>query len=242
MATTKTPKESANGHANRIADVPAGEKQEAAAIVIPRPQIITITAHIKGLAPLLICRMSQKAKNQITDAYAGKPKAKTLGYDPVAEANDGRHISTQGWDGFHAASIRGAMIDACRNYKSAKMTEVKQAVFVIPEGVSADGSPLIRIVNKGHEIHNGVVRLDNGTTAIRNRPIYNDWTAVVTIRVFAGLLSAESAINLLDTAGQFCGIGEWRPTSKESKTGSFGLFEVNHKEQILISKIGGDRK
>ena len=47
---------------------------------------------------------------------------------------EARYISKQGWDGFHAASIRNAMIDACR-LVNFKMTLAKLSLFVIADGV-----------------------------------------------------------------------------------------------------------
>lgn len=238
--TKSAPAPSTNGkHVNRIADAIHIEKKAASiehgAIVIPKPEILQVTVRIKGLTPLMIAKFSQKAITEIEESYAGKPKNKKKEYDPQAESDLLRHISTEGWDGFHAASIRAAMISACRNVKTAKMTEMKQAIFVIADGMDDKGTPLVRIDCEDRGIHNGIVRLANGTACVRNRPIYHTWGATVRLQVYAGLLSGESAINLLAMAGRFCGIGEWRPSSKESTTGSYGTFEIDG--EVSVKKV-----
>lgn len=236
------PVPSTNGkHVNRIAAaIPAESRPSATdggAIVIPKPEILQIEARIRGLTPLMIAKFSQKAIVEIEESYAGKPKNKKKEYDPKTESDLLRHVSTEGWDGFHAASVRGAMISACRNVKTAKMTEMKQAIFVIADGHDDKGTPLVKIDCEDRSIHNGTVRLANGTAAVRNRPIYPTWAATVRLQVFAGLLSSESAVNLLALAGRFCGIGEWRPSSKESTTGSFGTFEIDPSVPVKVTKL-----
>ena len=49
---------------------------------------------------------------------------------------------------------------------------------------------------------------------------------VVKIKIIydAGCVSAEQLATMLEKAGQFVGIGEWRNSSK--KSGSFGAFEI----------------
>ncbi|MEP7022824.1 MAG: hypothetical protein ABJB47_03225, partial [Actinomycetota bacterium] len=42
--------------------------------------------------------------------------------------NEARYISKKGWDGFHAASIRNAMISACR-LVGFRMTLAKLSLF-----------------------------------------------------------------------------------------------------------------
>lgn len=238
MAVKSKSVPSTNGkHVNRVADMVPVETNASASIFIPKPEILEIETRVRGLTPLMIAKFSQKAITEIEESYAGKPKNKKKEYDPKTESDLLRHISTEGWDGFHAASIRGAMISACRNVKTAKMTEMKQAIFVIADGADEKGTPLIQIDCKDRGIHNGTVRLANGTAAVRNRPIYPTWSANIRIQVFAGLLSSESALNLLALAGRFCGIGEYRPSSPDCTTGSFGTFEIDPTFATTIKKI-----
>ena len=112
------------------------------------------------------------------------------------------------------------------------MTALKQAVFVAADGYSEEGVPLVRVhgANPGDDIRvacfSNICRTTTGVAYPRHRPKYFPWSAVLRLEVNGHLLSAEAAVNLVSLAGQFCGLGEWRPTSPKSTTGDFGRFEV----------------
>ena len=51
------------------------------------------------------------------------------------------------------------------------------------------------------------------------------WTAELHVRCIGGQFDLDSIMSLVDAAG-IGGVGEWRPTSPKSATGTFGTFEV----------------
>jgi len=60
---------------------------------------------------------------------------------------------------------------------------------------------------------------------IRVRPRFNAWSASGTITVFDESITTEVLVNILDMAGMYCGLGDWRP-SAPSKPGPWGRFRA----------------
>lgn len=96
----------------------SNDKNGKVEIKIAPPNIQTAEFFIRGTAPLVIHKFSQKAIKAIRDkqelgSLANKNKGRAA-KDFNDCFNQARHISTEGWDGFPAGAIRAAMIDACK--------------------------------------------------------------------------------------------------------------------------------
>lgn len=61
---------------------------------------------------------------------------------------------------------------------------------------------------------------------VRVRPRFDEWACQGTITVFDETISKDVLLNILQSAGTYCGLGDWRPSSPKSP-GSFGRFEVS---------------
>jgi hypothetical protein len=60
---------------------------------------------------------------------------------------------------------------------------------------------------------------------VRVRPRFNAWSASGTITVFDESITADVLQSILDMAGTYCGLGDWRP-SAPSKPGPWGRFRA----------------
>jgi hypothetical protein len=140
---------------------------------------------------------------------------------------EARYISDKGWDGFHAASIRNALISACR-LVSFKMTLAKLSVFVEQDGWDAlePQIPLIRILGTEAEKLESMARVETGQPYVSVRAAYYDWSAEPKIRFDADQFSIGDVANLLARVGMQVGIGEGRPDSRNSAGQGWGLFDV----------------
>ena len=229
MATKTSGNGKANGKHNRLVGLTpaptAPAAPEVAEVSIPRLRILTLKLPIRGLTPLLMCRFDEKVRAEMEARTEGKASNKKAAKDPEREWNAARWLSTDGWDGIHAGGIRAAIIDAARSVEGLTMTALKQGVFVVADGYSPDGAPLVRIVGKAERFSN-MCRTTTGVAYPRHRPIYKEWGAVLTLQVNEHILSRDAAVNLVNIAGFTCGLGEWRPTSPKSRTGDFGRFAV----------------
>lgn len=199
-------------------------------INISPPNIRQAEFTIIGMAPLMICRFSQKAMEMMMAAHeagsAGRTKKKRAARDFDADFQGARHISHDGWDGIHAAAFRNGMISACR-LVGFKMTIAKLAVFVDPDGFDVvDGVPLVRI--HGPEPVKRVMHTRNATGVIdlRARPAWDKWSCNLRVSHDADQFSAADVANLLSRVGAQVGVGEGRPDSRSSAGMGFGMFRL----------------
>lgn len=209
-------------------------------ITISAPNIRTAEFFIRGTAPLVVHKFSQKAIQMIRDKQAAGSVArkgtKREAKDFTAVFNGARHISTEGWDGIRADAFRCAMISACR-LVGFKMTLAKLSVFIEPDGFDAtEGTPLVRIIGDAPEQFESMVRIGLGgsTTDISVRPMYRKWGARLRVRFDADQFTVDDVANLLLRVGIQIGICEGRPDSKSSCGCGWGVFEiVKNEEEIL---------
>ncbi len=197
---------------------------------IKAPNLVTAIFSVQGMAPLVIHRFSAKGKQQMLDKMvAGGQKGKKpvrVALDVEDTYNNARYISKEGWDGFHAASIRNALIRAC-SLVDFKMTLAKMSIFVIADGWDAKEPqiPLVRIEGKP-EMQQDIARVETGQPYVTIRAAYHNWSAKIKIRFDADQFSLEDVTNLMMRAGSQVGIGEGRPSSKNSAGMGWGLFSV----------------
>lgn len=214
------------------------ESQPNESIVIAPPNIQTVAFFIRGTAPLVIHKFSQKAILQIRQkqeagSVANKGKKRDA-KDFDALFNGSRHTSDAGWDGIPAGAFRSAMISACR-ICGFKMTLAKMSIFIHADGFDAtEGTPLVRILGDAAEKYESMVRIGMGgcTTDISVRAMYRNWGARLRVAFDADQFSEHDVANLLMRVGIQVGIGEGRPDSKNSAGMGWGVFELCDKNEF----------
>jgi hypothetical protein len=200
-------------------------------IVIAAPKFEVAQFHLIGTAPLVIHRFSTKTKLEMKAKMETGKSASSRKNREAKDTDDlfqeARYISREGWDGFHAASIRNAMISACR-LVNFKMTLAKLSVFVEADGWDKvePQIPLLRIGDAEAEKLETMARVETGQPYVTVRAIYHNWTADPRIRFDADQFSVSDVANLLARVGMQVGIGEGRPDSKNSAGQGWGLFSV----------------
>ncbi len=206
----------------------------AVSVSIKAPNLREAVFKITGTAPLVIHRFSSKTLNEMklkmeTGKAAGSKKNRDAkSTDELF--NEARYVSKEGWDGFNAASIRAAMISACR-LVGFKMTLAKMSVFVIADGWDAKEPqiPLIRIIGKPTK-QEDMARVQTGQPYCCVRAAYHDWKATVRIRFDADQFTLDDVTNLLSRVGEQVGIGEGRPDSKNSSGMGWGTFALEREK------------
>jgi ribosomal protein S17 len=211
------------------AEVPSDAVARVTA-TIPPPNFAVAEFAVTGTSPLVIHRFSAKTKEQMKQKME-TGKAASSRKNREAKATDdlyeeARYRSVDGWDGFHAASIRNAMISACR-LVGFKMTLAKLSIFVLEDGRDATEPqiPLIRILGKPTK-QEDMARVETGQPYVTVRAAYHDWKAKIRIRFDRDQFTVQDVSNLMARVGQQVGIGEGRPDSKNSAGMGWGLFQV----------------
>lgn len=203
---------------------------KAEIITISPPKFRLIKVRLEGTAPYVQARFSAKAMQAMKSKHeAGSTAKKGTKKEPRNFDEDFRqaqHISSEGWVGVPAASIRNACIDVCRMV-GFKMTHAKMSIFVEADGLDAvDGMPLIKLDAGEPERMEMMTRNATGVADIRVRPMWRQWALNVLLRFDEDQFTAADVYNLIARAGMQVGIGEGRPFSKSSNGLGFGTFEV----------------
>lgn len=207
-------------------------KSTSQTVSIKPPNFGVAQFRVHGLAgvPLVIHRFSAKTKQQMKDKMEmGKPSSskknrEAQSTDDLYESARYRHAD--GWDGFHAGSIRNGCISACR-LVGFKMTLAKLSLFVEADGVDATEPqiPLIRIDGTPTK-QEDMARVETGQPYVTVRAAYHEWRATIRIRFDADQFTLQDVTNLISRVGLQVGIGEGRPDSKNSAGMGWGLFRI----------------
>lgn len=204
-------------------------KTETVTGVISAPNIRAVQFKIVGNAPYMQARFAEKAIHAMMGKMDGSVTPAKRGArdkrDFDADYRGAMHLSTEGWAGIPASSIRAAMISACR-LVGFKMTLAKLSVFVKADGFDkVDGQPLIQLYGEPERC-DMPVRNATGVFDIRVRPMWRVWHAMPVIQFDADQFSVTDVANLLARVGMQVGLGEGRPDSRMSTGLGYGTFDV----------------
>ncbi len=187
---------------------------------------------VEGTAPLIAHQWSEKAKRMMLDSHQGKKHPK-VAKDPKQDFLDSMYRFT-GTDrsmtspldshgvptmAFKSSTVKGGS----RAFgKSVKMTELRQSLVFLPDGVGDDGLQLNRLfIDTEPEMREDMVRIGMGSADIRYRAQYAPWQVVLRIQFMPNVIDLGSIVALVDAGGSN-GVGDWRP----EKNGSFGTYQV----------------
>lgn len=204
---------------------------EVTPVVIRPLNIGTVTIPIRGITPLIVNSMSEKAKADLRRSQGilaeGEEPVKARKKPPKDPEADYEAILNEvrlpdGRNGFPATGFKACMVEGCRYVDGLPMTMAKGIIFVVADDVP---SGLVAIQGEP-KMFEAFPKNATGVIDIRYRPIYHEWSAELTLRFNADVLTPQYAANLAQVAGMYVGVGAWRPGSKMAKNGQYGQFEV----------------
>lgn len=192
------------------------------AISLRRIEVQTWRVPIVGVTPLIPHRWTEKALRMMRDSQSGsKVKPKKEPKVPEAEAEASLYRLDDGRPGMPATAFKAAVADAARFFDGLTIVQAKQSFFIEGEGadqlVPIDGDSYIR---------EDTPRNATGVADLRYRHCFPEWSAVLPITFMPKIIDLDSVLALIDAAGNG-GVGDWRPSSPKSKSGTFGRFRVN---------------
>lgn len=176
---------------------------------------------IRGTAPLIVHRWSEKARQMMLDSQQGRKTPKQA-KDPNADYETSMYRFEDGGHGFPVMAFKSATVKGGGRLfgKSVKMTELRQMLTFLADGIGTDGTQLARIIGEP-AMREDMVRVGMGTADIRYRAEYREWSALLRVEFVPSVIDLDSVVALVD-AGGTNGVGEWRP----EKSGSYGTYEV----------------
>jgi len=213
-----------------VSEMQETQDESRCSVTIAAPNLRIVKIPIRGTAPYVQHRFSEKSTIMTKRATGGNARGKSktaIDYD--AKWHAAMHISDDGWAGIPCSAFRNALIRAC-SLVGFKMTVGKSCVFVVGEGLDAEDSiPLTRLYSDAEPIkYSSHVRINNGqSTDVCVRPMWRTWRANLVIRFDADQMSETDIANLVQRAGIQVGVGEGRPSSKSSCGCGWGTFEID---------------
>lgn len=212
----------------------AKSKTPKAAVELERITDKTITVPVVGLTPVIPHQWSVKAIRMMEDKQVGKTQQKREAKDPEEEAENAMYRLPDGRPGIPATAFKGAMVAACRFFEGIPMTEGRLMLYIRGEGpeglVALRGTERVRRDMPRNAT--GVVDLRYRTALLAEDGDPESWRADITVVYPPRLISESSVLALLDAAGRV-GIGDWRPGSPKSNTGTFGTFRIDDDKPVI---------
>lgn len=189
--------------------------------VTVKPQrLATFEVSIVGTSPLVMHAWSEKAIGMMRRKQAGeRAKNREVRDTEAAEAeceaaayrlHDGRY-------GIPARAVKSAVISAADKDLGLPKTHVRKGMFI-----HADEGELIAIETVGPKMREDMVRVGQGSSDLRYRPMFEKWRATLRVEIDQDIITPQSVVNLLNRAGFGVGICENRP----EKGGDWGRFAV----------------
>lgn len=227
---------------NRLAGLPGNGAIPSAAITIPKLDVQTIHVNIVGKSPLIVHAWNPKAVRMMLDKQTKTASKGREAKDPLSDLKGSLYyLPDKAGFGVPAPSFKAAIVSAA-NDVDMKMTEIKRGLHVNSYLVPIIAPPLAKEHwtefdeqykdkltfehEHGCQMRMDMVRLESGVADIRFRGCFPIWKAMLEVEFNQAVLSAEQVVNLISAAGYGCGIGEWRPSSPNVRSGEFGRFTV----------------
>lgn len=195
-------------------------------ITLPPLAIQTMTVKLIGDSSLIVHAWSPKAIEMMAAKQQKKATAGREAKDPWQDFVGSMYWLSERPDkpseadveaarfGFPAIAFKAAAVTACTSIGTVTKVAARQAFHVEGEFVEIKGPP--------PAMREDVCRVGMGTADLRYRGEFSPWSAELTVKFNASVMSAEQVVNLFETAGFAVGVGEWRP----ERDGPHGRFHV----------------
>lgn len=219
-------------------------RQENQDVEIMEVQSGHLEVCILGTSPIILNRMSEKAKRELLMPKGRKnavEKATTLKHDPMQEfqASSYRmphqpHLSEaqQTLLAVLATSFKGAMATAAIDLPGTKKAQIGRLTYVNGDYIPLYGVPQLSM---------SIVRSAdmNKTPDVRTRAIVPLWACSLRVSYIVPLMRPQAVLNLLAAAGMYIGVGDWRPEKGKGNYGQFTLVGKDDERFLKIVAEGG---
>lgn len=182
-----------------------------------------LTVYVLGTSPLIMNRMSEKARRELlmpSGRKSAATRASSLKHDPIQEFRASPYIlrgdQNPTYLGVMSSAFKGAMGVAALDLPGATKSKIGRLVYVEGDYVPIWGEPqLFMSITRSADI--------NKTPDVRTRAIIPQWAAKLEIKHVSSIIKPPAVLNLLSAAGITAGVGDWRP---EKGKGAYGRFEM----------------
>ncbi len=199
----------------------------------------TFECCVVGTSPLILNRMSEKAKHELLMPKGRKnaaEKATSLKHSPVDEYRASAYIlkddSQPTYLALMATAFKGAIRSAALDMPGAKKAQIGRLTYIPGEMVGVYGKPkLFMAIVRSADM--------NKTPDVRTRAIVPEWACRVAVTFVQPLIRAQAVANLLAAAGITIGVGDGRPEKGAMSYGQFRIADKDDPEFVRILSEGG---
>mgnify|MGYP000919549025 CR=1 FL=1 len=214
---------------------------------IPGLRTEELSVLIIGTMPLIVHNFSRKLREQILAKHMGEASEGREKKDPIANFHAAKYISSEGWEGIPASGLKAGIVQGFMKGAGAFKSDAKGGIRVHADDTVTN---LVRLIypqeppevaaiphfpnetGRAPRCREDVVRNDSGVVDIRHRPEYWPWAAVLRIEFMPTVCSERQLLQAIAVSGFKVGQCEWRPSSKESLSGSYGTFRIADEAEI----------
>lgn len=210
-------------------------KKTAGIMEVMEIQTETMFLCLKGKTPILLNRLSAKARRELMyprEEMNAAEKKSTLKHHPFEEYRSSAYQTKQGPtrlilpDGAFRRAIASAAVDI----PGAAKAQIGRLVNVVGVNVPLFGVPVL---------HGAIVR-NSGMTRTpdtRFRCCVPEWACTIEISYVSSLIKPRVIANLTAAAGTIIGVGDGRP---EKGALSYGCFEICDADDPAFKRIMKD--
>lgn len=178
----------------------------------------TVEVSIEGISPLLM--------NRFRDVQIEGTAKKRTGALTEMDIKDKLYLDGKGKPYFPASYARGSAVTASKQFKisgGGKRTYsnlVGSSINVLPEAIPLDGEYVPYRIAAVNPMTKGRMMV--------TRPRFDKWSATFKIELTDDSLPVSVLNEILEHAGRYVGIGDWRPEKK----GMFGKFMLTSFKEV----------
>lgn len=203
-------------------------------VVVDEIRTEAIELTIIGTSPLILNRMSEKAKRELLMPRGRKTAAQKqseLKHDPMAEFRASPYTLVEDDAptllAHMASAFKGAAMSAALDLPGTRKAQIGRLLWVRGHYVNIYGVP---------EIFSSITRSAdmNKTPDVRTRAIVPEWATTIVVEYAVPLLNERSVVNLFAAAGKLSGVGDWR---NEKGKGTFGQFVLADPDDETFRRI-----
>lgn len=212
----------------------ATKKEKIMTVEIEEVRKEHMSVSVVGTSPIILNRMSEKAKQDLLIGTKKKNKAEKESqakHYPIAEYRESPYCieaeDAPTYLGIMATAFKGAMKTAALDLPGSSKAQIGRLVYVEGDLVTLYGVPQIHLsVTRSADI--------NKTPDVRSRAIIPKWAATITISFVTPIMKPKAVLNLLAAGGITSGVGDWRV---EKGKGDYGQFRIANEEDLELKEI-----
>jgi len=185
----------------------------------------TIEITIQGITPMMSCMFTDEAARNATDGT--RTSASGERKTPLEEATSFVYRDNDGNDVIPSPNMLACIIEGGKFFKSGRSKITTQKSSLVPACATIQEVSIPIETKEGWTVDTRPVRIPaTGGRILRHRPMWNDWRLTFHVELDESIIGFKLMREIVDAAGQRCGLGAFRPTCK----GPYGKFKVVHWE------------